>query len=60
MTKRPHAVVLPIAAKLGLTCPDCRTPLEDSIGPFWCPVCERPVSAVTLLALGQFGVGRED
>jgi uncharacterized Zn finger protein (UPF0148 family) len=48
--------VVRIAEALGLTCPDCGGQLEDRIGPFFCPACERFVSAWTLF----FGaVGRQ-
>ena len=43
--------VVPIAETLGLSCPDCAGQLEDRIGPFWCPQCQKGVSAWTILAL---------
>ena len=43
--------VVPIAATLGLSCPDCAGQLEDRVGPFWCPRCQKGVSAWAILAL---------
>lgn len=42
---------IPIAEVLGLECPVCSGPLEDRLGPFWCPSCQAPVSSWTLLVV---------
>lgn len=39
----------PIAEVFGLECPVCGGPLEDRLGPFWCPGCQAPVSSWTLV-----------
>jgi hypothetical protein len=49
---------VPIAEALGLKCPDCSGQLEDRIGPFFCPACEKFISAWTLLALMLGGRAR--
>ena len=40
---------VPVAEKLGLRCPKCRTQLEDRVGPFWCPGCPRSVSVFEII-----------
>jgi hypothetical protein len=35
--------LVPVAETLGIICPRCATQLEDRIGPFWCPGCQRDV-----------------